>query len=128
MGNQDMDLDTAIKLLEQARNENDILRGIAAKIMPCHYCGAEEIGRCPYGFPGCALADDLMQADSTNMYTVREANMAMIRYFNEIKPGTRFSSSIAKYLRNEGFIDNTNTETERFHKLMKVIKELDEKA
>lgn len=42
--------------------ENDMLRGIVAKIMPCHYCGVEEIAKCPSGFPGCALGDDLFVA------------------------------------------------------------------
>lgn len=43
--------------------ENTILRGIAAKIMPCQHCGVNEISKCPSGFPGCALADDLMAAE-----------------------------------------------------------------
>lgn len=45
--------------LEQLVKENDALRAIAARQMPCHYCGVTEITRCPHGFPGCALADDL---------------------------------------------------------------------
>jgi hypothetical protein len=42
------------------RAENDTLRLIATKIMPCHYCGVDELGKCPHGFPGCSLADDMM--------------------------------------------------------------------
>jgi len=43
--------------------ENTILRGLAAKTEPCHYCGAETIIKCPRGFPGCALADDILVAE-----------------------------------------------------------------
>ena len=49
--------------LERLRKENDILRGIAAKVMPCHYCGVDNIGKCPHGFPGCSLMDDVMAAE-----------------------------------------------------------------
>lgn len=62
------------RLLAEVRRltkENDILRGIAAKIMPCHYCGVDEIAKCPHGFPGCALADDLMCADEAINVEVR---------------------------------------------------------
>lgn len=50
--------------VEQLRKENTILRGMVAKLMPCHYCGAAEILKCPYGFPGCSLADDLITAQA----------------------------------------------------------------
>lgn len=40
--------------------ENTILRGMVAKILPCHYCGLDDISKCDYGFPGCSLADDLL--------------------------------------------------------------------
>lgn len=49
--------------LERFRKENDILRGIASKIMPCHYCGVDSIAKCPHGFPGCSLADDMSCAE-----------------------------------------------------------------
>lgn len=47
------------------RTENSVLRGLLARLAlklgePCHYCGLSEIARCPSGFPGCALADDLL--------------------------------------------------------------------
>ena len=45
-------------------DENTALPMIAAKVMPCHYCGVDEIAKCPHGFPGCALADDVMAGDS----------------------------------------------------------------
>lgn len=41
--------------------ENATLRGLVAKVvMPCHYCGVDNMAKCPSGFPGCALADDLL--------------------------------------------------------------------
>jgi hypothetical protein len=55
--------DAALAELAQAREENIILRGLAALEKPCHYCGAETMAKCPTGFPGCALADDLLVAD-----------------------------------------------------------------
>lgn len=51
-------------LLSQFEKENTTLRAIAARVMPCHYCGATDIGLCPYGFPGCSLADDITVYDS----------------------------------------------------------------
>ena len=51
--------------VDNLRKENDILRAIAAKIMPCHYCGVDSIAKCPRGFPGCALADDLFGGEET---------------------------------------------------------------
>jgi len=52
--------DDALEVLHRLKKENTILRGIAATVMPCHYCGVDDIIRCPHGFPGCSLADDLM--------------------------------------------------------------------
>lgn len=49
--------------IHKLRQENDILRGIAANIMPCHYCGVDNIAKCPRGFPGCGLVDDMMAAE-----------------------------------------------------------------
>jgi hypothetical protein len=46
--------------IAELKAENDALRMIAAKVMPCHYCGVSEIARCPHGFPGCSLADDIV--------------------------------------------------------------------
>lgn len=54
-----------VPLLVQYRHENDSLRAIAAKVMPCHYCHVDDIGRCPHGFPGCSLADDLAGSESS---------------------------------------------------------------
>ena len=58
--------------LERLRAENDCLRGIASKVMPCHYCGAEEIAKCPHGFPGCALADDMYLAEESASFRLRK--------------------------------------------------------
>lgn len=45
--------------------ENTILKGIIATNpgIPCVYCGVDNIGKCPKGFPGCGQADDLMVFD-----------------------------------------------------------------
>jgi len=48
----------------QKLKENTILRGIIAKLpTPCVYCGKQTMSECPSGFPGCAMADDMMAAD-----------------------------------------------------------------
>ena len=63
------------RFVEEAKNieeENNCLRGIAAKVMPCHYCGAEEIAKCPHGFPGCALADDMYLAEESASMALRK--------------------------------------------------------
>lgn len=62
--------------IAELERENDVLRGIASKVMPCHYCGAGEIAKCPHGFPGCALADDIFVAEesySAEIKRLREA-------------------------------------------------------
>lgn len=45
--------------------ENDLLRGLTARLMPCRYCGVDDMTQCPSGFPGCGLGDDLMAFDAT---------------------------------------------------------------
>lgn len=59
--------------IAELKRENDCLRGIAAKVMPCHYCGAKEIAKCPRGFPGCALADDMACAQDSLATALMEA-------------------------------------------------------
>lgn len=63
---------TAARELDSTHKENDILRGIAATIMPCHYCGVNEIAKCPRGFPGCGLADDLFCAEEALVHEYRK--------------------------------------------------------
>ncbi len=58
--------------LERLRAENAFLRGIASKVMPCHYCGAKTISECPHGFPGCALADDIFCAEESASMELRK--------------------------------------------------------
>jgi hypothetical protein len=58
------ELDNLRKENGRLSRENDILRGMIAKLgKSCHYCGIEDISRCVHGFPGCALADDILVAD-----------------------------------------------------------------
>lgn len=52
---------------ERIERENTILRGMTAKNMPCRYCGVDEIAKCPQGFPGCGLADDILCAQDEQM-------------------------------------------------------------
>ena len=47
----------------QLRKENDVLRKkLAESKEPCVYCGlpAEDLAKCPHGFPGCGRADDML--------------------------------------------------------------------
>jgi hypothetical protein len=46
------------KLIER---ENVALRGLIGLLKrPCHYCGLDDMAKCARGFPGCALADDIV--------------------------------------------------------------------
>ena len=67
--------------LSAAQAENNVLRGItskfAAKHGPCHYCGVEDIAKCPTGFPGCALADDLLCSEDEHMRGMLDKNKAL---------------------------------------------------
>lgn len=69
-----------MKTTEELFKENDILRGIVAKIMPCHYCGADNIARCPHGFPGCSLGDDLFVAEGLSGAAFREMQRKVKEY------------------------------------------------
>lgn len=49
--------------LLRLRSENDILRKMVSESdADCIYCGLtrDDMAKCPYGFPGCARADDLL--------------------------------------------------------------------
>jgi len=60
---------------ERLKRENDILRGLVAKLcIPCHYCGVENMAKCPQGFPGCSLADDLMIGEEETTKRILEEN------------------------------------------------------
>lgn len=58
--------------IHRLTKESDILRGMMSKVMPCHYCGVDEIAKCPHGFPGCALADDITVFDESANKECRE--------------------------------------------------------
>lgn len=64
---------------ERLRRENDFLRVLATKIMPCHYCGVKEISLCPHGFPGCALMDDILCAEDRANEYIRELQAEIAR-------------------------------------------------
>lgn len=60
----DSDIPQILDEKAELRRENTILRGMVAKLgKSCHYCGITNIAECVRGFPGCALADDLLCAD-----------------------------------------------------------------
>lgn len=61
--------------LEEALAENTILRGLLPALkLPCAYCGLTEIAKCPRGFPGCALADDILCAGDETLKRLLEEN------------------------------------------------------
>lgn len=84
------------------RKENDILRGMAATLMPCHYCGAESLNKCPKGFPGCSLADDLLSGEAeiaTELKQLRETTVDQRRQLDAIHQLTH-SGSVGVWLTN----------------------------
>lgn len=61
------------RTIEELERENEFLRGlVASKVMPCHYCGVDTLGKCPYGFPGCSLADDIFIGEQSVAKAWRE--------------------------------------------------------
>jgi hypothetical protein len=65
---------------DRLTKENNILRGLVAKtVQPCHYCNAENIGKCPYGFPGCNLADDISVAEDGTFKRLLETNRELMK-------------------------------------------------
>jgi len=68
---------------DRLTKENNILRGLVAKtVQPCHYCGVENISKCPSGFPGCDLADDIAVAEDDTFKRLLEQKrelMSLIR-------------------------------------------------
>jgi len=58
---------------DEARKENNILRLLVAKAgKSCHYCGLTNMAECKSGFPGCALADDLMVGEDEFVLLMRK--------------------------------------------------------
>lgn len=58
---------------ERLAKENNILRLLVAKVgKSCHYCGLTNMGECESGFPGCALADDLMVGEDEFVQMLRK--------------------------------------------------------
>jgi hypothetical protein len=76
----------AVSERDRLRKENDVLRGMAATKMPCHYCGAKTMGECPRGFPGCALADDLMAAEETQFKALMDECERLRQYHDWAEP------------------------------------------
>jgi hypothetical protein len=65
--------------IDRLRAENDTLRLIAIKVMPCHYCGAESLAKCPHGFPGCSLADDALCGEEPMAAEIQKLRAALTR-------------------------------------------------
>ena len=78
----EQDAETKTQRLER---ENTTLRAIAAKVMPCHYCGADNIGKCPHGFPGCSLADDMACYDELGNMRLCETQNALIDLITNVE-------------------------------------------
>lgn len=68
-------MDGDLKLLVELKDENDAMRAILANSpsIPCVYCGAETMAKCPRGFPGCAQADDLLVSGDEHMRRALDA-------------------------------------------------------
>lgn len=83
----------------RAEQENTILRGIVAKMnKPCHYCGKENMAECPSGFPGCALADDIMCGEdqtyrilNQERMTYKQVILLEITFLEQLKTGTKIN-------------------------------------
>ena len=67
------------------QQENNTLRLIASAIMPCHYCGVDEISKCPHGFPGCALADDALIGEMEELRALRGKVAALTKRLGELR-------------------------------------------
>jgi hypothetical protein len=71
--------------LLRLRGENDTMRALLCKIMPCHYCGAAEMVRCPYGFPGCGLMDDIQNGEISYAAELRRTRKALGKLIHVIE-------------------------------------------
>lgn len=57
--------------IAELERENTFLRPLANK-EKCLHCGEQDMARCPFGFPGCAKADDIVCADAEFLRETRE--------------------------------------------------------
>lgn len=67
--------------VERLTKENDWLRAYTAQsAKACVYCGlgADEMGKCERGFPGCARADDQMLCREVGVAMERDALLARV--------------------------------------------------
>lgn len=52
---------TLQKVYKDSDRENTVMLGLLSKIgKKCHHCGIDDMSKCKSGFPGCALADDMI--------------------------------------------------------------------
>lgn len=68
--------------IDDLRRENDVLRGLLARSnADCPYCAlpAEEMSRCPSGFPGCSRADDMVPDNPATASLTRETLGPILR-------------------------------------------------
>lgn len=82
---------------EDLRAENDALRAILASSpsIPCIYCGAETMAKCPRGFPGCGQADDLLVSGDEHMARSIRAQRAHIGDLEECREDLRMDLAAA---------------------------------
>lgn len=94
---------------EKAEAENDILRGITARLMPCRYCGVDDMAKCPSGFPGCGLADDLFAGEDGILAEARQrveqAEAVVIAAREYAKSYRDFHQSLAEPTPPDGIPD-----------------------
>lgn len=71
---------------EELQRENTLLRGMVAKLVrPCHYCGLDDMSKCKRGFPGCALADDILCGEDEAFKRVVEERNKLKAELREIR-------------------------------------------
>lgn len=102
------DVPALIARVRELEAENEALRKIAARVLPCHYCSVDDLAKCPHGFPGCSLADDMNEEGCANSWLrkarerVRELEVENAR-LRTVEEESRY---LINNIREHGIHDN----------------------
>lgn len=86
--------ETAEEKIERLTKENGVLRSVAGVLFTkhlgsCHYCGVDDFARCPSGFPGCAVADDIICGDTEHLLRFKAERDEALRELAEWRKGQK---------------------------------------
>lgn len=90
-------------LIEQLRRENSQLRILVASAhnTPCIHCGLEDMSKCKNGFPGCAMADDIICGQDEALATMRKERDELRQTIDALSRNIKHGQNMVATLQQE---------------------------